>query len=1020
MSLRSWIKWGLFVGVFGLLILAVFLFAQDEMQTSRLQARYLPPLAQQMRFAVASGPSSAIRFPLSGPYDERLGYSSLPEFSDRLAARGFTVTAQVRDSTAMLSLEGLGLYLPYNEKDQTGLTILDTAGATLYAQHFPTRVYAHFDDVPPLLVNSLLFIEDRDLLTTQYPHRNPAIDWNRFGLAAYDQLLHLLDKRHEAPGGSTLATQMEKFRHSPDGRTGNPLEKLRQIASASLRAYQDGPDTLPIRRQIVVQYLNTVPLSAKAGYGEVDGIGDGLWAWYGRDFDETNQLLTAPIMGEQDLSAQATVFKEALSLMIAQRAPSYYLREGRSELTRLTDSYLRLLGAAAIIPPALRDAALAVQLQLSERPMPQTEPGFVMRKAATAIRAHLSAALAVPRLYDLDRLDLVATSTLDKAVQETVSQKLASVTTADGAQAAGLYGFEMLNPGDDPSHIAFSFTLFERRGSANLLRVQTDSVNQPFDVNLGARLNLGSTAKLRTLISYLQIVSALHQRYAELDAAQLRTATIDPQDKLSRWALDYLSQTQDHGLQPMLEAALDRRYSASPGETFYTGGGAQTFSNFEPSFDHRILTVREAFQHSVNLVFVRLMRDIVHYTMLQVTGSTSQLLADPAKRADYLKRFADREGSVFLSRFYAKYHGKTPDEARALLLDSVRDVPAKVATALRSIDPDASPQRFAQEMKQALPDSALAPDDLDALYQKYGPDKFSLADRGYIASIHPLELWLVDYLRRHPDATLHQALDDSRDTRQEVYAWLFKTRRRFAQDHRIRGMIEREAFVEIGRQWRALGYPFESLTPSYAAAVGASGDRPVALAELMGIIGSGGWKLSNPSLTSLDFAANTPYETHFSYAPAAPERLLPDEIVQVVRRSLRDVVVGGTGRRLADGFPLSNGKRLEVYGKTGTGDQRFGVYARGGRLIESRKVNRTAAFVFTIGDRFFGVLTGYVHEPYAARYNFTSAMSVQLLKSLAPQLSPLLTAPAPTDTAPQLSDDGSATAEPESTVRLPQ
>jgi hypothetical protein len=66
------------------------------------------------------------------------------------------------------------------------------------------------------------------------------------------------------------------------------------------------------------------------------------------------------------------------------------------------------------------------------------------------------------------------------------------------------------------------------------------------------------------------------------------------------------------------------------------------------------------------------------------------------------------------------------------------------------------------------------------------------------------------------------------------------------------------------------------------------------------------------------------------------------------------------------------------------------VFARGGRLIESRKVNRTATFVFVIGDRFFGTLTAYVHEPYAARYDFTSALSVQLLNSLAPALQPLL------------------------------
>jgi hypothetical protein len=114
------------------------------------------------------------------------------------------------------------------------------------------------------------------------------------------------------------------------------------------------------------------------------------------------------------------------------------------------------------------------------------------------------------------------------------------------------------------------------------------------------------------------------------------------------------------------------------------------------------------------------------------------------------------------------------------------------------------------------------------------------------------------------------------------------------------------------------------------------------------------------------------------------------EIAGVVRVLLRDVVLGGTAKRLAQGMTFPNGQTLEVYGKTGTGDQRFNVFAKGARLIESRKVNRSATFVFVMGDRFYGTLTAYVHEPYAAHYEFTSALSVQLLKSLAPVLQPLL------------------------------
>ncbi len=94
-----------------------------------------------------------------------------------------------------------------------------------------------------------------------------------------------------SPGGSTLATQIEKYRHSPNGRTASIRDKLQQMASASLRAYRLGEDTTEARRKLVVTYLNTMPLSAKSGFGEVHGIGDGLWAWYGRDFAEVQRTL---------------------------------------------------------------------------------------------------------------------------------------------------------------------------------------------------------------------------------------------------------------------------------------------------------------------------------------------------------------------------------------------------------------------------------------------------------------------------------------------------------------------------------------------------------------------------------------------------------------------------------------------------------------------------------------------------------------------------------------------------------
>ena len=995
---RKWLKWGLAAAL--LLALAwLARLVQVEIETSRLQARYLSELTRDVGFSVEPGASHTIYFPPAdkGPYDSRLGYALLPSIQQRLLQRGFEISSQARDSERMLSLADNGLFLPYAEKDQAGLQLFDGTDAQLFSAQFPGRAYGSFESIPPLITNSLLFIEDRYLLDASQPNRNPAIDWGRFSRALVDQGVRVFNRHQSTPGGSTLSTQIEKFRHSAGGRTATPPEKLRQIASASLRAYMNGPQTMAARQQIVVHYLNSVPLAAQPGIGEINGIGDGLAAWYGRDFSDVNRILNAPSTG-QNLVEQGVAFRQVLSLMIAQRAPSYFLQHDYAELEKRTDSYLRLLASGGVISMPLRDAALSAQVELHRTPAAtQSADSFVSRKAVTSMRSHLLAALGLRSFYELDRLDLQAKGTLNNAVQQAVSERLAAAATRDGAKAAGLVGFEMLRPSDDPSKIAYSFTLFERRGGANLVRVQTDSVNQPFDINSGARLNLGSTAKLRTVVTYLQIVSDLHARYAPLSTAELKAVKVDPNDRLTHWALDYLAHTSDRSLQPMLDAAVERKYSANPGETFYTGGGAQTFTNFESDDNSQILTVHRAFQHSVNLVFVRLMRDIVHYEMVQTTGPSSQWLDDPATRKMYLTRFADQESRVYMKRFYTKYHGKTREQALAVVLLGVRKSPPKVATVLRSVAPDESNAWFNAKMRDALKNtpaaSILDDEDLANLYDKYSVDRFNLNDRGYISSVHPLELWALNYLREHPDATLDQIQTASRDVRLSTYSWLFKTRYHATQDRRIKRMVELRAYEAIGKSWQALGYPFANLTPSYAAAIGASGDRPAALAQLIGVIANDGNKVPTESLSELQFAKDTPYETHFKRATVAPQQQLSPEIAGVVRVLLRDVVAGGTAKRLAQGMTFPDGQVLEVVGKTGTGDQRFNVFAKGGRLIESRKVNRSATFVFAMGDRFYGTLTAFVHEPYASHYEFTSALSVQLLKSMAPVLQPLLDHP---------------------------
>lgn len=970
-----------------LLLLAVAaLLLQREMQTSHWQARKLHAYAATLNHHVAPGPADPIRFPTHGPFDERMGYAGIPAFTARLRERGFEIAEQSRQDDALRAHLARGWFAPYAEKTHTGLSVFDCSRASLHAFRYPYRRFESFESVPAVLVQALLFIENRDLLDPERPQMNPAVDWVRFTRAVLAQLGSHIDPDIDAHGGSTLATQIEKYRHSPGGITHDAREKLRQMASASVRAYRQGTDTLPVRRQLVLDYLNTVPLSAAPRHGEVHGLGDGLWVWFGTDFDRAMASLSAQGDGAApDAAARGRVLRQAVALMIAHRRPSWYLAQGRQELDRATDAHLRLLTEAGLIDATWRDAALGQKLVF--RDMTRNPPLLpaAASKGTTAVRTRLAGLLGTS-LYSLDRLDAQASTTLNGQLQDVVSSYLGRLTDPAFARSQELMGERLLQP-ETLGEVRYSFTLLESAPQGNLVRVQTDTTQQPLDINEGSKLELGSTAKLRVLATYLELVAELHGKLAPLEPAALKATEVSPQDSLSRWALQYLSGPNDHGLSAMLEAAMDRRFSASPHEQFFTGGGLHSFNNFNKKDDARQPSLREAMQASINLPFVRLLREIVRHTMYQGPGDTARLLEDPLdpRRDTYLALFADREGQAFLRRFWRKTDNRTPTELRDMLLDGLRPGADRLTAVFRYLEPTASPEALRAFLSARLGDKAPEAPRVAQLYERFALDALDLPDRGYVARVHPLELWLVAYRRQHPLATLDEAVAASAAERQAVYRWLFRTRAKDAQDARIHTMLEVEAFLEIHRRWARLGYPFGHLVPSLATALGSSGDRPAALAELMGIIVNGGVRRPTLRITDLRFAQDTPWETALRPTPVEGERVMAPEVAQALKKALSDVVEAGTARRLSGSFQSASGEDLSPGGKTGTGDNRVVVNRRGGLAL-----NRTATFVFYLGPRHFGSVTAYVIGPNAADYRFTSGLPVQILRSMAPVLMPQL------------------------------
>lgn len=965
-----------------------------ELRSSSFQSRYLTRLAKKASYTIEPGPSERTWYPTFGPYDQRLGYTRIPLVVENLIANGFAITSQARPSEQFLRLADKGLYPPYPEKTKAGITILDRSNTTIYSAYRPERMYETFESIPSPVIQALLYIENREILNQTYPYKNPAIEWDRFGLAIIEKLKQIVFPNINAPGGSTIATQLEKYRHSKEGRTSGIKDKLRQMTSASLRAYMYGRNTLETRKFITQQYINSIPLAALRGYGEVNGLGDGLWAWYGVDFNEINQKLRAlaSLPKGADVAPYAEAYKQVLSLFIAHRRPSFYLISGLQELNSLTNTYLDIFAADGVISPRLRDAAKEIPLTL-RRAAPQTQSvSFVQRKAANAIRTRLLELMKFPQLYDLDQVDVTVKSTMDNEANELVTNILRQIKDDESVKAFGLSGARNLAKGD-PAKVIYSLTLFERVGDANLLRVQTDNFDKPFSVNEGARLDLGSTAKLRTLTTYLDVVGDLYDRFSVLSQSEIRRAIEDDLDPIAEFVATAIARDRSLSLDALLQMALDRRYSASPYETFFTGGGIHTFENFKKEDNGKNPTIRDALIHSLNLPFVRLMRDLSRYYAHRIgvkLGGGKTDRKSPV-RMHFLAKFADQEGSYFLKRFYEKYRGKPTEALLPGLATSTRASARHATVMFRFVRPNDSIQALSEFLTTHVPQAHISEQLLAKWYNEFTPGKFNLNDQGFLARVHPLELWLVRFLHEQPKAKIDQVLEASKAERQLVYEWLFKTPHLRAQDIRIRTLMENESFVEIHKQWRKVGYPFSSMVPSLASAIGSSGDRPIALAELVGIILNDGVRYPLVRLDELHLAAETPYDVTLRRVNRGQgEQVLKREVAQALREVMASVVESGTARRVFHSYARSDGKFYSIGGKTGTGDHRYETYGPGGQVTSSRVVNRTATFAFYIGDRFFGVLSAHVPGPEAANFDFTSALAAELLKVLAPSLVPMI------------------------------
>ena len=965
------------LGILLLMAAAVFV----EVQTSIVQSWFFTSTNDRLFYALKEGRSEEILFPRAAPFDERRGYSKLPSFQAKLESQGYKVSQQVRQSETMLTLLERGVSPPYLERPDAGLEIVGADGAMLFKYAQADFLFKKIDDIPPLLVKTLLFLENRDLDRPATPWQNPVVEWDRILKAAFYYVGGKLSLPVPLQGGSTLAVQLEKFRHSPNGRTDSPVEKLRQVIGASLKAYREGANTKAWRERIIVDYLNTVPLAAAPGYGEIHGLGEGLHAWFGMSFGDVVRDLKAP----GNSPAKIRAFKHALTLLISVRAPSVFLVDERDSLEEKVGQFIRLMAREGII-----DGDFAAELQetpikfLSSGPM-APQPSSVKNKAANAIRYTMMESLGVNNLYDLNRLHLRVNSTIDVPLQKRVTDFIGSLADKKVTDSLGLNGEHLLQ-NDDPAKLIYSFLLVEATPAGNLVRVQADNFPAPFDFNKSVKLELGSTAKLRTLVHYLELIAELHKELSVLDGKELKQRAEAARDPLTKWACETMLENKQLGLQPLLDKAMARRYSASPYETFFTGSGVHHFENFDNKDDGQIFDLRDALRNSINLVFIRLMRDLVSYHRARLPYDSQDVLDNPANpdRQKMLQEIAEEESRSALRRAYLNFAKQTPEEIDKRLVGPKGQIERRLTILFFAwrIGSDES-ALTAWLAKHQVNTAGL---DIGKLFRAFDNPRLTLIDYAYLLGVHPLDLWCASEFRKDPNLKWEKLWTDSSEARRLGSTWLLSSRAQRAQDLRLRIRMEKESFNRMAPYWQRVGFPFKTLVPSYATALGSSSDRPVALADLVGILVNDGVRRPSLSLAKVHFAGATPYETLLEPRQQKGERVLPVEVARTARQAMALVVEQGTARRLNGVFKLSTGEVLTAGGKTGSGDNRFQTFNRAGGVVTSRATNRTATFIFYIGPRYFGVITAFVQGREAGNYHFTSGLPVTVLKYLAPAI----------------------------------
>src|SRR5262249_5575242 len=152
-------------------------------------------------------------------------------------------------------------------------------------------------------------------------------------------------------------------------------------------------------------------------------------------------------------------------------------------------------------------------------------------------------------------------------------------------------------------------------------------------------------------------------------------------------------------------------------------------------------SLRVGFQHSVNLVYIRLMRELVDYYTAEADYDQKAILADldNPKRRELLDSSLDFETRDLLAIYWSRYRGDTYEQALGEMCGKDARGMKRLAIFALADNPDASVADLRALAHRVYPSTTAQQDTMmRVIHRTYAHKIHSEQDEAYLLGRHPL------------------------------------------------------------------------------------------------------------------------------------------------------------------------------------------------------------------------------------------------------------------------------------------